>query len=82
MQCRLRVLEYIRDAPATEPLQLAPPRRECVLAVERDLPADDLGGRAVDLAMGQLEKSSVPAATLLAPRLTARGSTAARRRTA
>lgn len=46
-----------------------------------DLPADDLGGRAVDLAMGQLEKTSVPTATLLAPRLTARGSTAIRQRT-
>lgn len=43
-----------------------------------DLPATEVGSRAVDLAMNQLEKTSVPAATLLRPRLTTRGSTAPR----
>ncbi|MET7488408.1 LacI family DNA-binding transcriptional regulator [Streptomyces sp. NPDC005538] len=42
------------------------------------LPADELGSRAVELLMKQLDGKTVPAATLLAPRLTERASTAPR----
>ena len=51
-------------------------RRFDLTAVE--LPAQEIGRRAVDLAMAQLEEASVPAATLLAPRMTVRGSTISR----
>ncbi|MEQ7127191.1 LacI family DNA-binding transcriptional regulator [Actinopolymorpha sp. B11F2] len=40
------------------------------------LPADDVGRRAVDLAMAKLSQGVVPAATQLAPRLTARATSA------
>jgi DNA-binding LacI/PurR family transcriptional regulator len=40
------------------------------------LPADDVGRRAVDLAMAKLADDVVPAATQLAPRLTARATSA------
>ena len=40
------------------------------------IPAQELGRRAVDLLMAKLDEREVPEATLLAPRLTARASTA------
>ncbi|MFJ9895312.1 LacI family DNA-binding transcriptional regulator [Streptomyces sp. NPDC091280] len=43
------------------------------------LPAAELGSRAVELLMRKLDGKTVPDATLLAPRLTERASTAARR---
>ena len=42
------------------------------------IPAEEVGRRAVDLLMGKLAEREVPDATLLAPRLTPRASTAAR----
>jgi DNA-binding LacI/PurR family transcriptional regulator len=44
------------------------------------LPTEEVGRRAVDLAMAQLDGGSVPAETVLSPTLTTRGSTARRRR--
>ncbi|MGP4023497.1 LacI family DNA-binding transcriptional regulator [Actinomadura sp. 3N407] len=40
------------------------------------IPADEVGGRAVDLLMSKLDGAPVPAATLLPPTLTRRASTA------
>ena len=45
------------------------------------IPAEEVGNRAVELLMRKLEGGSAPDATLLAPRLTARASTAAARTT-
>jgi DNA-binding LacI/PurR family transcriptional regulator len=42
------------------------------------IPAEELGRRAVDLLMAKLADHEVPDATLLAPRLTPRASTAVR----
>jgi DNA-binding LacI/PurR family transcriptional regulator len=42
------------------------------------IPAEELGRRAVDLLMAKLADQHVPDATLLAPRLTERASTAPR----
>jgi DNA-binding LacI/PurR family transcriptional regulator len=41
------------------------------------IPADEVGGRAVDLLMAKLVGGAVPAATLLPPTLTRRASSAA-----
>jgi DNA-binding LacI/PurR family transcriptional regulator len=42
------------------------------------IPADEVGRRAVDLLMAKVDRQEVPAATLLAPRLTPRTSTTRR----